>query len=178
MGALYIVTRRFDPGVAEWESYRRWSALELTELVSLDSMLCPTVLEEIIAEDWDHIVNQDFMLNYFIDLDYLVQRVGHLQGRNLLAVYRNPEAHPPPPETQKHQFVFEGYDLVEVNGGPSALTNCGGFSEAFANGELSPHGLLLSLDRANEVRKTLRDRYPSEPHAECDVWAIYRAVAT
>ena len=175
MRALYIATRRFGPGAAEWESYRRWSALELTELVSLDLMLCPSVLEEIITEDWDHIVNQDFMLNYFTNLDYLVRRVGHLHGRNLLAVYRNPEAHPPAPETQRYQFVFEGYDLVEVNGGPSALTNCGGFPEAFSNGELSSHGLLLSLTRANEVRQALRDLYPSEPHAQCDVWAIYRA---
>jgi hypothetical protein len=118
------------------------------------------------------------MLNYFTDLDYLVQRVGHLHGRNLLAVYCNPEDHPPPPETNKYQFAFEGYDLLEVNSGPSALTNCGGFPAAFANSELSSHGLLSSLQRANEVRQALRSRYPSEPHAQCDVWAIYRADTT
>jgi hypothetical protein len=180
MGPLYIVTERFHPGgdAAEWEQYRRWSGLDLTELISLDPTLCPSVLQEISDEDWPHIVNQDFMLRYFTDLDHLVRRVGSLRDRNLLAVHRNPESEPTTPLSPGHQFVFEGYDLVGVDGGPSALSNCGGFPKAFANAELTPHGLLASLSRANEVRRTLRDRYPSEPHAICDVWAIHRAVMT
>jgi hypothetical protein len=132
MEPLYIVTERFpsEGNRQAWSDYLRWSGLKLTELVSLDSMLCPSVLSEITEGDWDHIVNQDNMLKYFTELDYLVSRVGHLRGRNLLGVYRNPGTHPMAPVASKFKFVFEGYDLVEVDGGPSALTNCRGFPAA------------------------------------------------
>lgn len=34
-------------------------------------MLCPTVLKNIEDDYWPHIVNEDFMLSYFVDLNYL-----------------------------------------------------------------------------------------------------------
>jgi hypothetical protein len=180
VGPLYIVTERFSPancGTA-WKGYLQWSNLhQLTELVSLDSMLCKPVIRELVDEDWAHIVNEDFMLSYFTDVEYLVRRAGHLRDRNLLCVYRNPATHPAGPVAASFHFGFEGYDLVEVGGGPSALTNCGGFPNAFSNEELSPHGLLPSLDRAAEVQEALRRHYPDEPHACCDLWAIFRTGA-
>ena len=76
VGPLYIVTERFDPGRGDdWQKYISWSGLtQLHEVVSLDSILCPKVIDEILPEDWHHIVNEDFMLDYFTDLDYLLQR--------------------------------------------------------------------------------------------------------
>jgi hypothetical protein len=174
LGPLYIVTERFDPDRGtDWESYISWSGLtQLREVVSLDSILCPKVIDQILPEDWNHIVNEDFMLDYFTDLDYLIQRAGSLDGRNLLSVYKNPDSDPPPSASS---FTLEGYDLVDVMGGVSTLTNCGGFALAFANSELNSVGLLPTLDRANRVRTALQVNYPDEPHATCDVWAIFRA---
>lgn len=176
MGPLYLVTERFGPGRgAEWDRYVEWSGLRhLTEVVSLDSMLCPPAISEIAPWDWPHIVNEDFMLQYFLDLDYLKRRVGEIGPRNLLCVYRNPDVDPVPAEGPEH-FVFEGYDLVDVHGDVSALTNCGGFPNAFRNEELSPHGLLPSRGRAIDVRRALQTQYPNERHAKCHVWAIFRA---
>ena len=71
--------------------------------------------------------------------------------------------------------TLEGYDLIDVMGGVSTLSNCGGFPLAFDNGELNRVGLLAALDRAHAVRAALRSNYPDEPHANCDVWAIFRA---
>ena len=174
LGPLYIVTERFDPGRGtDWDKYVDWSGLtQLREVVSLDSILCPKVIDGILAEDWEHIVNADFMLDYFTDLEYLIQRAGSLEGRNLLCVYKNPDADAKPSDAR---FALEGYDLVDVMGGISALTNCGGFSLAFANSELNQVGLLSTLDRADSVRSALMSNYPAEPHANCDVWAIFRA---
>jgi hypothetical protein len=171
---LYIATERFDTGrESEWEKYLSWSGLtQLREVVSLDSILCPRVVDEILPDDWNHIVNEDFMLDYFTDLAYLIQRAGSLDGRNLLCVYKNPDTDPTPSD---ERFGFEGYDLVDVMGGISALTNCGGFPLAFKNSELNPVGLLPRLDRAHAVRAALRSHYPTEPHANCDVWTIFRA---
>jgi hypothetical protein len=58
----------------------------------------------------------------------------------------------------------------------SALTNCGGFPNAFANSELSQTGLLLDFHRAFEVQQLLRAQYPDEHHANCHVWAIFRLI--
>jgi hypothetical protein len=176
MRPVYLVTERFTSADKGWQRYVAWSGLsQLTEVVSLDQMLCPTVLTTVLDKDWPHIVSEDFMLNYFRDLDYLLQRVGSLEGRNLLCVFRNPNSQPLPPAGLKHSFVFEGYDLVEFDTGTSALTNCGGFPLAFSNAELSSRGLLPSLGRATEVQNKLRQHYPDEPHASCEAWAVFRA---
>jgi hypothetical protein len=179
MGPLYIATERFGPHDPAWQRYLEWSSLhQLTELVSLDSILCKPIIDELIDEDWAHVVNEDFMTGFFTDLDYLVTRTGPLRELNLLCVYRNPATHPRIPPNGLFNFSFEGYDLVEVGGGVSALTNCGGFPKAFTNGELSEHGLLRSLYRATEIQRALREVYPEEPHALCDIWEIFRAKAT
>jgi hypothetical protein len=68
----------------------------------------------------------------------------------------------------------ENRHVLECN---SALTNCGGFPKAFANSELSRWGLLPTLGRAREVQRALRKNYPSEHHADCNVWALYRRAA-
>jgi hypothetical protein len=72
-------------------------------------------------------------------------------------------------------FEFLGYDVVDVHGEVSALTNCGGFPDVFSNSELSRKGLLTSFSRAREVQAELRRRYPDEPHADCHLWAIFRS---
>ncbi|HEX7969502.1 MAG TPA: hypothetical protein VF502_14875, partial [Stellaceae bacterium] len=90
---LYIATEPFDPRRGdEWTGYVSWSGpRHVSEIVSLDSMLCPPVLSTIIDADWPHIVNENFMLEYFVDLDYLLTRAGPLAGKNLLCVFRNPQ---------------------------------------------------------------------------------------
>jgi hypothetical protein len=178
MQPWYIATEPFTSSAGEsWEKYVAWSGLtQLDEVVSLDPMLCPTVLPEIRNEYWRHIVNEDFMLTFFTDLEFLLGQVSGVAERNLLCVYRNPPASPPPC-TGPVTFEFLGYDLVDVQASASALTNCGGFPDIFANAELSSKGLLTSYARAVEVQLALRARYPEEPHADCHVWAVSRAIA-
>jgi hypothetical protein len=173
LAPLYIATERFDPAKGvPWDHYVTWSGLsQLRETVTLDAVLCPRVITEILPEDWNEIVNEDFMTDYFISLEYLMQRAGSLDGRNLLAVYKNPDQKP---SVHHSRFQFEGYDLVDVRGGISALTNCGGFPLAFDNAELSAVGLLPSLERAQAVQRALRTHYESHSHGRCDVWAIFR----
>jgi hypothetical protein len=178
MQPWFIATETFTPRRGDaWTKYIAWSGLgHLDEVVSLDSMLCPTVLPKIKDEHWPHIVNEDFMLNFFIDLEFLPKEISGIRERNLLCVYRNPPS-APPPYAGPIRFEFLGYDLVDVQGGASALANCGGFPDVFGNHELSPKGLLTSHARAFEVKLELRRRHPEERHADCHVWALYRAVA-
>jgi hypothetical protein len=121
---------------------------------------------------WPHIANED--CRFFTDLAFLVEQISNIPKRNLLGVYRNPPTLPPSPGPATFEFL--GYDLVEVQGSISALTNCGGFPDVFDNAELSLKGLLTSHARACEVQSHLRLKHPEEPHADCHVWAIFRAV--
>jgi hypothetical protein len=173
----YIATETFTSRREGWTKYIDWSGLtQLDEVVSLDPMLCPSLLADIKANHWPHIVNEDFMLNFFVDLEFLLAQLPDVAERNLLCVFRNP-LNPPPSPARPLNFELLGYDIVDVQASASALTNCGGFPEVFDNSELSSKGLLTSCTRALEVQSELRRRYPEEPHAHCHVWAILRAVA-
>jgi hypothetical protein len=102
------------------------------------------------GEYWPHIVNENFMLAFFLDAAFLRQQVANTKHKNLLCVFRNPSETPSPPDGT---FEFAGYDLVDVQHSASALTNCGGFPDVFSNSELSTMGLLPDFNRALEVQK-------------------------
>jgi hypothetical protein len=177
MQPWYIATETFNLAAGEaWAKYVAWSGLtQLDEVVSLDSMLCPTVLPETKNHYWAHIVNESFMLDFFVDLAFLMEQIADVPDRNLLCVYRNPASQPVAPPGPV-RFELLGYDVVDVQSEVSALTNCGGFPDVFANHELSAKGLLTSHARALEVRADLRAKYPAEPHANCHVWGIFRSL--
>jgi hypothetical protein len=170
----FVATEKFDKSDASWAKYIAWSGLEqLDEIVSLDSSLCPTVLPDIKPEYWNHIVNEDFMLHFFTDLDYLRGEISAILRRNFLCVFRNPAAHPSASHVPEG-FEFIGYDLLDKDSGTSALTNCGGFPKAFSNNELSEKGLLTGYERSRSVQDSLIREYPGEHHADCHLWAIFR----
>jgi hypothetical protein len=175
MQTLFVAKRPFDPSVGEsWNRYVAWSGLsQLSEVVSLDTMLCPTVPEELTPMDWDHNVHADYLVFFFHSLDYLRSRVAGDGRLNILAVLQNPT----PDDVASMRlpgFAFAGFDLVDVHGDISALTNCGGFEGAFLNAELSELGLLTDPSRAQQVQTALRVQYPEEHHAQCHIWAIWR----
>jgi hypothetical protein len=172
---VYVAKRRFGPAAGEpWQRYLSWSGLRhLREVVTLDTILCPTWPEELVPEDWRHNVHADYQTAYFRSLDYLRSRAAARPGLAILAILQ----HPSPAEIEAvvlPGFDFLGYDLLDVHGDVSALTNCGGWDGVFTGDELSPFGLLTDLERADAVCETLRTRYPGEHHAQCDVWAIWR----
>jgi hypothetical protein len=172
---LFIASQQFGPADEErWLQYFDWAKIpNLLEIVSLDGILCPHVITEFTEEDWRHLVCEDFRLDYFYDLDYLMQRVRDVSRRNILGIYRNPDAHistPPAPG----DFGFLGYDLIEEQTQISALTNCGGFPNAFQNDELNQFGLVESFERGKRIGRLLTEHYPNEPHAKCELYAIWR----
>jgi hypothetical protein len=172
---MYVAKRPFDPSAGEnWDRYVAWSGLShLREVVSLDTLLCPTVPEELTATDWEYNVHADYQVFFFRSLEYLRERVSEEGRLNILAVLQNPTA-ADMAGVILPGFAFVGLDLVDVQGDISALTNCGGFEGVFLNSELSELGLLTDLSRAREVQASLRVQYPEEPHAACHLWAIWR----
>ena len=175
MELLYLANRRFDPASGDaWTRYIAWSGLsQLREIVSLDEMLCPLVPEELTREDWDHNVHADHLVFHFRSLEYLRRRVAGVERLNLLAVAIEPS--PDDLDAGPAGFSFVGLDVVDVQGGVSALTNCGSYPDVFSGSELSDIGLLRDHARAFAIRDALRSRHADDPHANCHVWAIWRA---
>jgi hypothetical protein len=172
---VYAARRRLGPQHGErWTAWVAWSGLvHVRELVSLDTILCPEAPERLVAEDWEHNVHADYQVMHFRSLAYLRQRVGGTPDVNVLALLQNPAASEVA-QIRPAGFDFAGFEVLDVHGDVSALTNCGGFPEVFAGGELNMLGLLSDLSRADDVRRELRSAYPLEPHAACDVWALWR----
>ena len=175
MPLLYSAVQRFDPACGEsWEKFIEWSGLtQLREVVSLDLILCPTVFQELVPEDWQHNVQEDYKTSLFHDLDYVLRRVAGEDRVNVLALMQNP-TEGEVCSFSDPRFVLRGFDLVELQTGVSALVNCGGFAEAFASLELSDCGLLADHATAVNVRERLLAAYPDEPHANCCLWAIWQ----
>ncbi|MDB5173788.1 MAG: hypothetical protein JWN51_2561 [Phycisphaerales bacterium] len=175
MTPLFIATEKFDSSDGQkWGNYVEWARIpDLVELFSLDRMLCPPILRNLEDEDWKHNVHEDYRLSYFYHLDDLIERVAGVTRRNILGLYRNPNSHidaAPAPGA----FAFIGYDLIEEQTQVSALTNCGGFPETFSTDELNQYGLIAEFARACEIRRLLPERNPAEPHARCEMYAIWR----
>lgn len=144
---------------------------QLREVVSLDSILCPTVFQDLIAEGRHHNVQEDFKTSLFNDLDYVVRKVAGDDRVSVLALMQNPTDTEVCSFTDSW-FVFRGFDFVELQTGISALVNCGGFPKAFSAADLSDCGLLTDHAKALSVQKLLRAEYPDEHHACCDLWSI------
>jgi hypothetical protein len=151
---------------------------DLVRIVTLDSILCPPVVHVESSDDWQFVAQEEFMLDFFTDLDFVLRRaVGH-RPSVVVAVARDPSAEDvsgfPHPD-----FEFAGFDVVDVQFVASALFNSSHFPGVFDVSELSPEsGLVMSRERAFEIRDTLRQRHPDRDEARCYVWAIWRYTGT
>lgn len=173
----YIAVEKHSPeseGVSSWGKYIEWSKLHhLAEVISLDSHLCPPIID-IADDDWDYVINEDYFIHFFTNLDWLKSKLIGKKNFNLLAVKREPElAH----EMEKLPgFEMVGYDLVDRRISISALTNCGGFDESFLPQDLNKYGLIDEKEKAFDIRKRLLGNNPEEEHADCWVFEIRREI--
>ena len=173
---LFTARGRFDPRHArDWEGYLDFlGRRDLARVITLDTILCPPVIEASSPEDWSFLAADLAAVDLFTDLGFLRRRTATAKTPfRILAALREPtgpdaEGEPGP------DFEFAGFDVVDVEHDVSALLNCGGFPEVFSVEELaSSSGLLTSIERAYEVRDELLRRYPDHDHARCHVWAVW-----
>jgi hypothetical protein len=176
----YVAVRKFGPHLGEfWNDYVHWTGRRfLQKVVTLNAVLCPPAVEQLTEQDWQHNVHEDYVIDFFRDLDYVLSRVSSVRDETIqiLAVISNPESDVCS-AFDDDRFVFHGYDLVDRQGGVSALTNCSGIEAAFAHADISPVGLVESFSQARTAQQRLRELFPNEHHADCNVWAIWRMSA-
>ena len=171
---MFAAHERFDPSSGEsWKNYIEWSGFKhIQELVSTDSILCPSVIGDLIDEDWDHNIHEDFKTYFFHGFEYLKQRIGYdPKQHNLLSIITGPSS----PTIPKESFEFCGYDILDSDDSISVLTNCGEFPEIFTRSELNKYGLLNELPHADRMASVIREKYPDEHHCcDCRVWSLSR----
>ncbi|GAB5407127.1 MAG: hypothetical protein Aurels2KO_53580 [Aureliella sp.] len=171
---LYTLRERFTANLQRrFDDYRTFSGFHhITELVTLDSMMCPDLVAEMRAEDWKHNVQEDFRTGLFRDADYLLRRQPlDASKHQLIAALESPPKHAPVP----NGFAVCGHDIVDSYFGNSTLTNCGPIPEAFEPNEINELGLIDDRDRAFAIRDTLRKLQPEDPHlGACEVWSLAR----
>lgn len=99
MTPWFIATRPFAPDEGErWNEFIKWSGLtQLQAVVSLDGVLCPTLLPDVKDDYWPHVVNEGFMLGYFLDFEFLMKQMEGIERKNVLCLFRNPVERPSAP---------------------------------------------------------------------------------
>jgi hypothetical protein len=183
MNIYYTATSKFDPTTQRtyqgidmnWPGYISWSKLHhVKEVITLDGILGQKVVKRDNQLDANFLVWEDFVPLLYTSKEYLLSKVAGQdpQSYNLLAVTKEPTT---PCETiHLAGFEFIGYDLLDVHGDISALTNCGGFDNTFLPNDLNEYGLLSTYEKAYTTKEKLFENNPEEPHATCNVWAIWR----
>ena len=172
----YTAIERFDSDNGErWVGYTRWlGRTDLTRIVTLDSILCPPVVHVESSSDWQFVAQEEFMLDFYNNLDFVLQRVASHRPSVVLAVSRDPTAEDISSFTHP-DFEFAGFDVVDTQFIASALLNGHRFPGLFKLSELSREsGLLQSRQRAFMIRDGLRQRYPDREDTQCHVWAVWR----
>lgn len=169
----FVAVAKFGSSHEGWKKFIEWSKLsQLREVIGLDCSLCPAMIKEASEEDWNHIVTEVFIGFYFRDREYLTNRTKNKINKNLLAVVLEPDSDDQARKIRGGHFL--GYELIERESGISALTNCSGFPESFENQELNEFGLIPEYLRAKQVQTALLINNPDEPHANTELWAIWK----
>jgi hypothetical protein len=158
-----------------WKKYIEWAKLtHLTELVSLDGILNDLIFEPDYDNpyEWQFVITEEqLIIPYFNNLDYVLEKTKQLKHFNLLAIVQEPNIQK---ATLANNFQFVGYDLIEIRGDISALSNCGGFEESFLSKDLNHLGLITDYQKARKIQTSLRKHTPNEEHADCYLYEIWR----
>ena len=171
---LYTLRERLTANPQQrFDSYRAFSGFNhITELVTLDSMMCPDLIEDLRTEDWKYNVQEDFRTELFRDADYLLSRQPlDASKHQLIAALECPPARFAVPSG----FTMCGHDIMDSYFGNSTLTNCGPIPEAFKPADVNDFGLIDDRDKAFAIRDTMRTLQPDDAHlGACEVWLLAR----
>lgn len=176
MISLFVACHKFDPSCGDsWSNYIESSGFQhIQEIVSTDIMLCPSLIDTLIYEDWNFNIHADYRTHFFYDYQYLKRRIEYDSSRhNILALTERPTQNPTPIDG----FEFCGYDILDSGDSYSVLVNCGGFPSIYTADDLNQLGLVDDLDRVTKIAETIRDAHPNDDHCwDCRVLGIARYI--
>jgi hypothetical protein len=162
---IFYKAERFFPT----EKYETFSKIfGRKEIVTYDCMLCKVVLDDDSPCDTGY-AGESFEWESFM-------RKPFEPDEQIIAYFKNPSA-----SHETHAidggFEFCGYDLSEELTQISAITNCGGWDRLpELNDMLNPFGLIERHEQALQMQISLREAYPEESHADCEIYELWRKI--
>lgn len=172
--AIAPFTPQYHAEGHSWNDYTAWYGLpHLEEMISLDSLLNPTVVEPDFnsSEDWAHIIcDSNWLTGFYDSPEYVLQRINS-PHYHLLAVVKEPNE--PCHQVQLDGFEFIGYDLLDEPYSISTLTNCTGMASTLIPTDFNKRGLLSDYNRAVLTQKEFIELNPNESHARCHLMAVW-----
>lgn len=144
-----------------------------TDLVTLDSMLCESVVAR---NDLDafyryNVVIDGYGTMFFSNMDFILNHLKCKNDFHFLAICVEPETDCA--TIQLEGFDFMGYELLDKSIDVSALSNCGGFPETFSDNDLNQAGLISEYQTACNIQKNLLLNNPNEYHADTYMFAVW-----
>lgn len=163
---LYTIIESFGPDDGDkWTRYCEWRGLDFEGFDSIDGILRPNLFTPSDDMDWDHVVNEDFMIHFFTDLPYARQKHKSL-GRGALVCFSFDSHDEGSPD-------FLGYDLIDPVCDVSLLTNWGNDKD-IVNQAIGPRGLIRDFECISAIREHLLAAHPTDDHVKsCRIVSIY-----
>lgn len=157
-----------------WRRYVEWlGRRDFRRVITLDTMLNPNLVSIRDEGDWGFSVCENFLLDFFTDLEFVRRRVAGLPNGQILGAMRRPTREAIT-TFRRPDFEFAGFDLLDEPLSASALLNCRHLMDDLPQYRRSADsGLLADFAEAQEARELLQSKFPEEDHADCDVWALW-----
>jgi len=169
----YRISEKYDQNQGEnWDKYIIWKNCSCKRIISLDTSLCPSVIDVLSDEDWTHKVYPDIFFDAFDSILWINRKVpSKTHNHQILAVQKFDV------DNQIQDillgFRFIGYDMIENETMISAITNCIHFDLAYSSDDLNEFGLISEANMVKEISLRLVKYYPDESHANVSAWAIW-----
>ena len=164
---LYTIINSFSPADEDsWNTYCNWRGIQFGRFDSIDGILRPSLIDPIEDEDWEHVVNEDFMLHLITNIKYARKRLAGLGKGDLLAIKF--EDH----DTEDHAFL--GFDIIDGYYNDSLLSNWGNDVDV-VNNHIGSNALIKEFKDIEYVYKYLKEKHIEDDHvADCKIVSIYK----
>lgn len=167
---LFTIVEPFSPADGEkWTNYCDWRGIQFERFDSIDGILRPNLFESPEDDDWNHIVNENFMLHLITDLQHAERKLKEI-GKGELVALRF-EDH----DTSDAEFL--GFDIIDGYCDVSLLTNWGNDLD-FINHSLATNALVPDMKTVQLIHGRLRDEFGEDGHVEgCRIISVYKPKA-
>ena len=148
---LYTIVEDFGVIDGEaWTNYLEWRAMGFERFDSLDGMLRKSLFTPESVEDWDHVVCENFMIDYLTDFEYAHQSHARIGTGSLMGLSYS--------DHDELDEGFLGYDIIDRYCDVSLLTNWGNDVEV-VNRALGSNALVPKLAQIETIHDFLKSNY-------------------
>ena len=164
---LYTIVESFSPEDGEkWDSYCKWRGKNFERFDSIDGMLRPPLFEKPEENDWEHIVNEDFMLHLITNRAHADKKKKEIEKGILLELRLDNHS--------QDDERFLGFDIIDGYFDISLLTNFGNDIE-YVNEMIERNGLVSDFQTAKGIYTKLKEEFGDDAHVEdCRIISIYK----